>query len=202
MGRLALNAQIRAAHLGEQGTALGRLAATMQELAADCVGRASEASTALDGMMASATELSHGEVAGQGVIEETHAVVDEVHASAESSYSRGVRIQAFSAKLGEQLERAQQGMAAGPSFDAACRRLTGRMGAVARELVDRSEGSSDELVAADLRQLASAYVMEAQRDVHAATLGHAVCPAEKAAARAPEPQSGQVEELGDNVELF
>jgi hypothetical protein len=198
--RIALNAMIRAEHIGPAGNALNVIAEVMQRLALDSSACTEDAAGTLAAMQDAAARVSGGgdAAANQAVDQMRHTVV-ELHTSSERSFARVNQIAALGAQLAEHIGAVRGGFSAGRLFA----ETVGR----AREEIDRigaraGLGSLESAppVPGQLESLADRYTMQAERDVHqSAAGGPAGQPDTLPAAPDAVPADG---ELGDNVELF
>jgi hypothetical protein len=211
MQRIALNASIRAAHIGVSGDALGVLAGSMQVQASACGERSESLGTALGSMSQSATRLSvqDGQVpAGDGVsqqsggqhagLEQMRSGVREMHSSSERSFAQIAEIVACGARLREDLSATRQGFAVGALFAAAVSRARGML----QEIGDRNPSPLplDGSPAPDygLHDFATHYTMQSELDVHEVHQG--LTPG--APPGQPDSPSTEAGELGENVEFF
>ena len=211
MQRIALNASIRAAHIGVSGDALGVLAGSMQQQASACGERSESLGAALGSMSQSATRLSApgGQVpegdgsspqsgTPYGGLEEMRSGVAEMHSSSERSFAQIARIIACGARLREDLSATRQGFAVGALFAAAVSRARGML----QEIGERNPSPLplDGSPAPDygLHDFATNYTMQSELDVHDVHQG--LTPE----APAPQPDSPSIDapELGENVEFF
>jgi hypothetical protein len=213
MQRIALNASIRAAHIGVSGDALGVLAGSMGQQAAECGERSESLGAALGSMSEAATRLSvqgarssTGEGGGQksgkaeGGLEEMRSGVVELHSSSERSFAQIEKIVACGARLREDLSATRQGFAVGALFAAAVSRARDMLEEIgARHPADLPPDGS---LAPDygLRDFAGHYTMQSELDVHDVHQG--LARAEVTPAESSEPLSAEAAELGENVEFF
>jgi hypothetical protein len=205
MQRIALNASIRAAHIGVSGDALGVLAGSMQQQASACGERSESLGAALGSMSQAATRLSGqdlppagGSGGQQGSLEEMRSGVAEMHSSSERSFDQIAQIVACGARLRDDLSATRQGFAVGALFAAAVSRARGML----QEIGDRNPAVSplDGSPAPDYgcHDFATNYTMQSEHDVHDVHQGFV-----PAVAVPPEqPDATEVGELGDNVEFF
>ena len=192
VGRIALNASVKAAHTGSEGAALGVLAEEIQRLATDTRRRTGELAAPLRGVAAAAEEIrrdvkgaessgAHG--SGKGLGDEMRRLAANLSAFARRGGGDGIERDARS--LAAELDAVAAGFAGHAAVD---RELED----VERELRRTAEacGAAD-LDAADLARLSARYTTGAERRVHEELVG------------AAEGVSGGTEsEFGDNVELF
>jgi hypothetical protein len=209
MQRIALNASIRAAHIGVSGDALGVLAGSMRQQASECGERSESLGAALGSMSQAATRLSGQDLpspAGEdgkprGGLEEMRSGVAEMHSSSERSFAQIAQIIACGARLREDLSATRQGFAVGALFAAAVSRARGML----LEINQRNPSAlqPDGSPAPDYRchDFATNYTMQSEHDVHDVhqgfTLAAVAVPAEQADAASTE-----AGELGENVEFF
>jgi len=205
---MALNASIRADHIGKAGDALGTLAGAMQTMAiqsrersdslTEAVGAISEAAQGLSGHLGAARKANRGVS-----LEAIAAVAADLHSSSERSFARIGQIAALSERLRQDIAAVRDGFSAGDLFAeavAGARRALEPIGAAARATASGHDAGDR---AHGLAHLARHYTMQAERDVHAGITGG--LPATEPVAvldGAPGFPSGEPSELGDNVELF
>jgi len=205
--RIAINATIRATHIGSAGNALTVIADVMQRLSLDSNRNTEEVAAALDRMsdaargVAGASDQRAGAIQpGPGdAIHEMRAALLELHSSNECSYSRVAQIAALGSRLGEDVGALRSGFSAGRLFaevvDRACgelERIGARAGTAPLEGIEAAPVQG-------LEDFAKRYTMQAERDVHESMAsGTAV------ASSAPDESRVPIEDgdLGDNVELF
>ncbi len=198
MERIALNAGVRAAHIGAQGNALSVLADAIQRLAADSSERSEAVRGALESMGQGTGDLAETDqefVASDTVLVSMRLAIEDLHSAAERSYSL---IHQLGAR-GEQL--CEEARAAGARFDAA--RLFSEGLGRAREALEglyQETGASPEHDEGSLAEYANLYTMRAERDVHAALAK--ASPDATVQASAGLPECGGDAGLGENVELF
>jgi hypothetical protein len=211
MQRIALNASIRAAHIGVSGDALGVLAGSMQVQASACGERSESLGAALGSMSQSATRLSGQSGQGpdgeggsqesgkpQGSLEEMRSGVAELHSSSERSFAQIAEIIACGARLREDLSATRQGFAVGALFAAAVGRARGML----QEIGERNPSAlpPDGSPAPDLGldDFAAHYTMQSELDVHDEHQGFTTA----APAGQPDVPATEAGELGENVEFF
>jgi len=199
MRRMALNAGIRAAHLGPPGDALGVLAGALQEQGIEIGRNFENAFEALNSMNAAAGRLSMGAGGRHGqetVQRRMRATIEELHSSDERSLARIAQIRTAGARLSEEVSTIRGAFSAGRSFaDVVSRSCASLMeiGSQANSAPAADGAEADNL---GLDDLVKRYTMQAEHTVHdeATGLGEPV-PVEACG-------SGDTEGLGDNIELF
>jgi hypothetical protein len=198
--RIAINAMIRATHIGPAGNALNTIAEVMQGLALDSDTGAESVAFTLDAMAAAAARVSGGSHGAGELSSEIRHMVLELHSSSECSFSRVNQIAVMGARLGENISAVRNGFSAGRLFAAVVNRVCGEL---ERAGAQAGQGPPDGVAAASeprLERLTERYTMQAERDVHESVAGRApVTPAPSTAAPPTAPEDGW---LGDNVELF
>jgi hypothetical protein len=172
MLRMAMNARIRATHIGASGDALGVLAATMEELAtesgqrseslADVLGSMGDAVTGLSGRDRPAPFTEGG--SEDGYLEEMRMAVGGLISSNERSFARIAQIIDRGARLGEDLSAARKGFSAGVLFAEAAARAQRMLKEIGPK--NRSSLSDDGVEAPGLANFAMHYTMQAERDVY------------------------------------
>ena len=211
--RIAVNATIRAAHIGAAGAALDVIAGIMQGLATDSNRNTEDVAGALEAMTGAAGSISGAADPGSGVgpgaaltgddsdpIGGMRDALLELHSSSEASFSRVTRIAALSARLADDIGAVRSGFSAGRLLAEVVNRALGELERIGAEAVDESLDSGDAAPAHGLDDFAKHYTMQVEREVHERVAGVAAGPS-------PEPEPGETAEahqddLGDNVELF
>ena len=205
---MALNASIRADHIGARGDALAVLAGSMQTLASESAQRSGTLLESLAAMNQAANRLSvqdgSGPAAGRGGgLEAMRAAVLSLHSASERSFAQMTQISARAERLREGIAAARDGFSVGELFAEGIGRARGML-----KEIGEGEKSGLSRDGADgwqrgLADFAAHYTMQAERDVHR---GVAAAAAEGAPATVPagpmEPLSTEAEEMGENVEFF
>ena len=203
MQRVALNATIRAAHIGNQGQALGVLADNIHALARMCGARAGSVVELLEKMMEAAAELDSGATAGaagdDGSSLQVKAALGDMHSASEAAFSRLQRVELLCMRL-----------------EAGVTELRGRFGSP-EQFTDAVEGAARSLrelagtarstrtgatESSQLAHLSGAYTMQKEREIHALVTGAARKEGEAVEVPVTEPPPVAESEFGDNVELF
>lgn len=207
MQRVALNATIRAAHIGAQGMALGVLADSIHALARCCGQQAGEVVRLLDAMLGASASLVETESAGcgeSGAVEaggsaQVSRTLGGVHAASEAAFARLQRVDALCARLGEDVAQLRGRFEARELFaqtvGSAVLSLHGMLGGL-----DHA-GKSGHALGSRVDTLSGAYTMAKEREIHARVTGlpeMAVPAVATAVGAAPAGES----EFGENVELF
>jgi methyl-accepting chemotaxis protein len=205
---MALNASIRAGHIGAAGDALGTLAGAMQTLASQCrersdtltgaVGSISEAAEGLSGQMGEARTSQIGVS-----LEAIGTVATDLHSASERSFAGIAQIAARCQRLREDISAVRDGFTAGAVFAEAigrARDMLSELGAGKhRDGPPDGAGHWEH----GLADLATHYTMQSERDVHAGVAGTGAGADAVAALDEPrEIPAGEASELGENVELF
>jgi len=201
MQRMALNAGIRAVHIGSSGEALGVIASSMQQQAFESRDRSTSLGKALAFMGDAAAHLSGSpasESDGQdGYLEGVRSAVAEIHASSERTSVQLAQIVVRGSRLREDLSAARENFTVGPLFAEAVNRARGMLTKIGNEypgcLPHQTSGSG-------LSDLSRHYTMQSEHDVHAGATKAAVvtaAPDEEFAAPPDNPA-----EAGENVEFF
>jgi len=227
MQRMALNANIRAAHIGAPGNVLGVLADAMQKLASECAQRSAFLVEALGSMSQAATRLSGQDGSAPGgdpdsAIEGMRTAVAGVHSLCECSFAQIAQVAAHSASLSGDLAAARGAFSVGALFAAAVGRARGALQEIANAAPSDWPPGAAGALPPGLGDFARHYTMQAEREVHqavlkptssapAGALASLPCPAParsgtlSSPAHAPCPAhlpAKQEEEFSDNVELF
>jgi methyl-accepting chemotaxis protein len=203
MQRMALNASIRAAHIGASGDALSVLAGSMQQRALESRQRSESLLETLGSMSETATRLSRqgGSASASEdsnpdrCFEELRVAVEDLHSSSERSFAQIGQIIACGARLREDLSATRESFTVGALFAEAVTHAQAMLKAIGEK--NPSALSPDRRDVLDLRlaDFAVHYTMQAERDVHAG-ITKAVVEA------APVAVGAEAEELGENVEFF
>ena len=205
MVRLALNASVRAAHIGGSGDALAVLAGTMRQLASECGDRAEALMRSLDSMgQTSATLSVRCTSAKSSHCQETmRAAVTELHSSIERSFARIGQILARTTRLREDLGTTREGFSVGPVFAQAIARARAALDKIASQKQHEFLPLNHNGPERGLHDFAQHYTMQAERDVHACAT-KTVAGQPLAAAQVPPSESvpTAIEEVADNVEFF
>ncbi len=204
---MALNASIRADHIGPAGDALGTLAGAMQTLANQCRERSDALTVAVESISQSAEGLSgqlgEARTSQRAVsLDAVGTLAAELHSASERNFATTRQIAARCQRLREDIAAVRGDFSAGAVFDEAIGRakdMLSGLGAGSNFVAPRDgEGQPGH----GLADLARHYTMQSERDVHAGVTGAAVA---ETAAMMEEPRefaSVEASELGDNVELF
>jgi methyl-accepting chemotaxis protein len=179
--RIALNANIRSAHIGAPGDALNVIADRMHHVALDSNRNTEEVAGLLDSMREATRVVSRDAPDTGDPLAELRREISDLHVSSESSFKYVHQVAALGSELGAALRSARAELKVGPVFAETVAR--------ARGALDRIDGDTAS-GPADLEEFARHYTMHAEREVH-----ESVVRGETMAAVAPEG-------LGDNVELF
>jgi hypothetical protein len=210
MQRMALNASIRAAHIGPSGDALGVLAGSMQQQAlesgqcseslVEALGSMNEGATRLSGQGGPASASDRG--SQDGVLEEMRMAVAELHSSAERSFAQTAQIFARGARLGEGLSATRKSFSVGALFAEAVSRARGMLKEAGGDNQPRLSRDDSEALDRGLADFAGHYTMQSERDVHEGATKAVVGAAAAVLAEQPESPPKESEELGENVEFF
>ena len=182
--RIALNASIRAVHIGAPGDSLAVIATRMQEAAVSSAENTVRAAASLDAVER-AVGLFPGEEALSAATASSCTDLEEcnrdLQAAGERAQKEAREIAASVAVLQAGIAEARRGLESARVFASALDRAAASLETIATDLPGESSDSS---VAA----LAERYTMHSERVIHHEALGGA--------------PSGPVEPLGENVELF
>jgi hypothetical protein len=216
MQRMALNAGLRAAHIGASGDALSVLANSMQHQAFESRQRTKTLVGALDAMSQASARLSgqigrlstdgDGSVPDatnadgrDGGVEGLRSAVTDLHSSGERSVVHIARIVDSGGSLRDDLSATRAGFTVGTLFAEAIGRARGAL-----DVIVNTHHSAAPVDGAErgLADLAERYTMQSERDVHERLTGP-LAPALVAVLPEPSAPSAPVsEELGDNIEFF
>jgi hypothetical protein len=163
MQRLALNANIRAVHIGVAADALGVLSGNMQRLAMDSAQRSDGLLEGLGSMQAAADRLTIDSSGGEDAcLEGLRAAVAGLHSSSEAGSIQADRIVECGTRLREGLATTRENFSIGAQFSEAVRRAR----ATLEEIGETSEPGSLEDQAASLAKFAANYTMQSERDLY------------------------------------
>ncbi|MHB9098463.1 MAG: methyl-accepting chemotaxis protein, partial [Syntrophales bacterium] len=215
---IALNASIRAAHVGEHGLALGVLADSIQELSAETTHHADAISARLKTVIASAEELasrvSRTRGANDGGREhlegEIARMIEPLHRIDQSMVTLLTRMSEQGRTLSDAIAETSGGIEVHRQFDQDIRQLNADLGkAVARmRALLPADGHQEETT--DWKRLEDRYTMNREREVHRLVMGGAATvppvgildsPVSTSSGEKNPPGDGE-DGLGDNVELF
>jgi len=205
MKRLALNASIRAAHIGGSGDALAVLAGTMQQLASESERRSESLIQSLDSMsQASATlsvrctssKSSHCQAA-------MRAAVAELHSSNQRSFAGITQLVVRATRLREDLSATREGFSIGPVFAHSVRHAREMLDEIARQQQPDFSPLDSESSERALDDFARHYTMQAERDVHAGATRKMAQPALAAVQSERSEVPPKAVQIGEeNVEFF
>jgi hypothetical protein len=212
--RMALNASIRAAHIGNSGEALSVLAGAMQRLGDESGQRSDSIIEALGSMhhavapWAQETDslVASGQAGESSVHDRMRTTVAELHTSSERSFARTTQVASLGSRLCEEASELRSTFSAGKVFSEAVQQAQARLKQMEAEAVDSSQDSEAREPALD--DFAQHYTMEAERDVHASISRAEPAPVAVMTTAEPPAVSEEVavsapdDDLGDNVELF
>jgi hypothetical protein len=212
MHRMAMNARIRAAHLGAAGEVLGVLAASMQELASECSDRTTSLSEALGSMSDVATRIAGQDGPASdsqpgspdGVLQGMQLAVAELHSSSERSFAQIAQIIARGARLSEDVSATRRSFC----VDALFAETISRSRRMLKEIEEANQSGlpHDRAEARErgLADFARHYTMQAERDVHEGVTKAVVgaTPVAPVAVLAEQSPAKEAEEMGENVEFF
>jgi hypothetical protein len=205
--RIAINATIRATHIGDAGDALNVIAEVMQRLALDSNANTEDVGATLNAMSEAVTRVAGGSphetsIARAGAneaMEEMRGRVLELHASSESTFCRVEQIAALSARLAEDISALRSSLTAGKIFAdvvQGARKELERLGAQCGDEPGRASAGAS---TGQLDNLAKSYTMQTQREVHESVVrGAAGAEPETATATA----TLDADDLGDNIDFF
>ncbi len=218
MNMIALNACIHAAHIGEEGMALGVLATSIQQLSDETSKRIGTVEETLKSIITAAAELSAGAARETGrKTEEAGAMASDLRTLGEPfcELDRDIislvnRIERAGRALSEDIETAINGITAHT-------RIAAEIGAVRRTLDAVASGLRSLISVGHpldrgeklLGSLAVRYTMQKERDVHRAAAASGFAVPVLAIAGGDRGNAGAAgagietgNRLGDNVELF
>ena len=215
---IALNASIRAAHVGEHGAALGVLAGTIQELSAETTHHADAISAGLKMVIASAEELtsrvSRTRDANDGGREHLEGdiarMIEPLHRIDQSMVTLLTRMNEQGRTLSGDIAETSGGIDVHRQFDREIRQLNADMGEVVAHMRALLPADGQPEKTADWQRLEDRYTMNREREVHRLVMGGGTAGSPSGIMDSPAGASSEDENhagggdegLGDNVELF
>jgi hypothetical protein len=211
MQRLALNARVHAAHLGDEGVTLGVLANSIHQMSLDTTSKISAVTVHLQAVVENAARLA-GLAGAQGV--ESESGQDNIHGQ---FLGLSAPLKDMETQIGELLlhieksgkglsvdiEQLLAGVQVSETVSAAMEKVESYLNARAERMgVGRTE---DHLrrKAQMLEDLSSRYTMQRERKTHDTSVQESGAKSKPPAQEAISPAAKPAEEdLGDNVELF
>jgi methyl-accepting chemotaxis protein len=202
--RIAINAAIRAEHIGKAGHSLAVVAESMQRLALQTNQVTSEVAGVLGSIREAAGTWSGGlalltaaESSGGDVCSAMRGTILKIHSASEAAFGRIRQIGALSRRLGDAIRSARAGFSAGPLFAGVIEGARSTLGTLSAQALQTPADGDPAVPLPAYEAFASRYTMQAERDVH-----ESVAAGEGAAPLlAPVAESGGGD-LGENVELF
>jgi hypothetical protein len=209
MHRMAMNAGIRAFHVGAAGDALGFLAGSMQERASESRLRSESLVEGLGAMSAATVRLAGQSGAAVASRSASHdaclsgmlAAVAALHASGERSIVLIAEIIAAGSQLGESLSATRGGFSVGVVFDAAIARARGMLQEIGEQAHSGGSGEAETAEPA-MADFARHYTMQSEHDVHESAAKAVTLPAPGPLTEQPEAPAKPAGDVGDNVEFF
>jgi uncharacterized phage infection (PIP) family protein YhgE len=186
--RTAINASIRAVHIGVAGAPLAVIAEEMERLVAASSANTEDAAKALEEITRSAGALSGaGDLSqtSREATEQMRAAIGEMQSAAEISYARISEISSLGTRLSDDIAGLRGSFARASAFSEAIERACTELDGIMAALPAGEASGSQELA-----DLAGRYTMQIERDIHQqVTQGVAVA----------EPSG---DSLGENVEMW
>jgi methyl-accepting chemotaxis protein len=211
MHLMALNASICAARIGAPGDALGVIASSMQQRAAESRACSDSLVKTLDSMGDGVARLVGNDKAAfkdesgseSSCVEEMRQAVAELHSSSERSFSQITQTVVRGERLGDDLSATRQSFTVGSLFANAVGGAQQRLKEIAEQAPASRVLNDSATSQSGLTEFAAHYTMQAERDVHD-SLTLASIPVEPLAVIAEGTQfaPASADELGDNVEFF
>jgi len=221
MRTVALNAQVNAAHIGEDGLSLGVLAGDVQQLAYDTTRKIEGISTGLATVVSLARDLDAGDgAAGYLCVESVAAILKKatggLHAMQENTASMLAGIREAGRTLQEDIGSTVGAIGVHERTKKVIDQAGADLDALRADMREHIPEEDLKAADADLQNLEMRYTMDQERKVHETALSAgataAVIPfpvtrekakvAEDTSRAVVEAPISQEEELGDNVELF
>jgi methyl-accepting chemotaxis protein len=216
MQRLALNARVHAAHIGDRGATLGVLSESIHQLSLDTASKVTNITTHLQSVVENAgklADLAGPESAGEviWIQEKFSKILDALQKVETQINARLPQMNQSGVSLAGDIEHLINNLDIHITVSRDIASVNAYLlAAVGEEKKDRRERAAHQK-ARDLESLSAQYTMQRERETHRAAAGLSVqkssmgkdaAPAEKLM---PAPQAvlaEQEESLGDNVELF
>ena len=197
--RMALNARIKANHLGEIGSVLDVLAGAVQQLALDCKERSEILMESLDSMtVAMDRSGEEGGVDAIGEIkQEMRESVADFHSSTKSNLTVISKITARSDRLAVEIAETLASFSVGPLFAETVHRAQESIQA----LGEREPTGTLPEVDTDISRFVGRYTMQAERDVYEGFTG-GLAPRSTVQASSSEIPQEDNDEVGAGVEFF
>ena len=216
---IALNAIVKAEHIGERGAALGVLAEAVHDLALDTRTQSAQVSdlfksiaTAAEGIV---PEIEGGKDApgtvATDLTEDLKLHIETIQHVNEELLDLTSRMDAAGKALALNLEGAASNIGIHRQVADVTESIRTNLGELRAHILQVS-GRAGEDMEDDLNELASTYTMESERTVHHSVTDGREQPLDAAPAavvaelpqplEAEKPDGGEEEDLGDNVELF
>ena len=215
---IALNASIRAAHVGEHGAALGVLADAIQELSVETTHHADAISAGLKMVIASAEELTNRVRRTRGANDggrehlegDIAQLIEPLHRIDQSTVALLTRMSEQGRTLSDDIAKISGGIEVHQQFDREIRQLNADLGGVVAHMrvLLPADGQAEKTT--DWKRLEDRYTMNREREVHQLVMGGATAAPPVGVTDLPvgvssdeENRLGEGEDgLGDNVELF
>jgi hypothetical protein len=201
---IALNARIKAAHIGNEGAALDTISGSIYELSKNSREDTNELSRMLAGVVELARDFdsnldsmhSGQEQKVEDLVAELKGLLSTLHDMSDTVFSSLVQLNAMGSSLLDDISKTVSGITVHQEIQQV-------LGSVIDEL-ERVRAQSKDMIPASVRSQSAAlmselekyYTMESEHRVHAEYSGR------KHQASAPKTAAAPVSEFGDNVELF
>ncbi|MEW6659141.1 MAG: hypothetical protein AB1424_10815 [Thermodesulfobacteriota bacterium] len=216
--RIALNACIKAAHLGEEGAALGVLAEGIQRLVGDTRQQTVTVSQKLESIISTAQELNVTDSSDKDesdmevslLINDTGAILQSLRALDIKAHSDLKQVQEKGSLLSDDLHRSCEGINVHERAAAAINRILADLNELSERFGSQALNGLERAGNLEVETLKNNYTMKAERLVHMSTA--APQPILKPKSILSQVQSKDVsvhesekdkeDDLGDNVELF
>jgi hypothetical protein len=207
MRRTAMNAMISAEHLGQNGEALGALAGSIQQKAYESRQASEVLIQTLDAMNGGAKRLSGQErtaldqAAQEEGLEAMRTATTQLGESQENSFRQIREIATRAERLCQDLAEARDGLSIGAEFRNTVNGIQNRLQAAIEEMRCGLPSENEQVLLADLAEMATRYTMQEQHDIHASLTG--AMPTAAALVSGGQPYAVvDAGEFGENVELF
>lgn len=200
---IALNARIKAAHIGNEGAALDTISGSIYELSKNSREDTSELSTMLAGVVEIARDFdsnlesmhSGQEQAVENLVADLKNLLRELHGMNDSVFSLLVQLGDMGSRLRDDIANTVSGITVHKEIREALGGMISEIDAIGARARDMVPGSGKDRSSSLMGELEKFYTMESEHRIHAEYTG------KKHEAKTAAPKAAS-SEYGDNVELF
>lgn len=205
---IAMNAQVKAAHTGREGAALGVLAEAIKRLSDESVRQTGSVATSLKGIISATEYLSVNNDSEEastssslnGMQEELLVVLESLGDMNQKLYALLAELGRMVCELNQDIEQATGAI----NVDVKTKAMTDEVLQDVDSVVAQArilEPASNEFKQ-NLRHMEQRYTMESERHIHESIARKRGVVISNAGPTIKQPVSGDVSEFGDNVDLF